>query len=117
MIWIKVIENFISNAIKYSDQSKNHRYVKIDYSVKNGHSVLSIKDNGLGIEKKYQKDLFGMFKRFHTESSFGSGLGLYLVKKHLKKMNAHVEFESAKGKGSTFRVILNNTLNSSWQEK
>jgi signal transduction histidine kinase len=72
--------------------------------VNNDKPTLLIEDNGLGIDQKYQSDLFGMFKRFHTNIAFGSGLGLYLVKKHIEKLDASISVESKKGIGSTFVI-------------
>jgi signal transduction histidine kinase len=100
----QVLENLISNAIKYCDPDKQQRYVKVSMVVNNDKPTLLIEDNGLGIDQKYQSDLFGMFKRFHTNIAFGSGLGLYLVKKHIEKLDASISVESKKGVGSTFVI-------------
>jgi len=101
----QVLENLISNAIKYSDPEKTNRFVKVEVSDSNGSILIRILDNGLGIPKKYDDEIFGMFKRFHKSSSFGSGLGLYLVKKNVEKINGEISFQR-RSEGSVFTIVL-----------
>jgi signal transduction histidine kinase len=102
----RVLENLISNAIKYSDPGKPQRFVKVDVSPGlNGDTQIQVLDNGLGIPDQYFSEVFGMFKRFHKEASFGSGLGLYLVKKSLDKINGKISLESSP-EGTVFTMIL-----------
>ncbi|GEM_PF-2500278 len=101
----RILENLISNSIKYSDPNRNNRFVRIEISkVKNGHYI-RIWDNGLGIPKKYMGEVFGMFKRFHKTASFGSGLGLYMVKKNIKKIGGEISVNSD-SEGTEFTVFL-----------
>ena len=58
--------------------------------IKENQYHISVRDNGIGISKKHQSEVFSMFKRFHPKVSFGSGLGLYLVKKNMKAMDGEV---------------------------
>jgi len=104
-IFIRVLENLISNAVKYSDPEKDNRYVKIEVSKSEQGTQIQVSDNGLGIPKKFHEETFGMFKRFHKSSSFGSGLGLYLVKKNIQKINATITMDSS-DKGTTFTIVL-----------
>ena len=62
---------------------------------------IQIEDNGQGIPKEKKDDVFGMFKRFHDGAIEGSGLGLYMVRKHMQKMQGHINFESS-NTGTTF---------------
>ena len=101
----RVLENLISNAIKYSDPEKTNRFVKVEVSDSNGGILIRVLDNGLGIPKKYDDEIFGMFKRFHKSSSFGSGLGLYLVKKNVEKINGEISFQR-RSEGSAFTIFL-----------
>ena len=101
----RVLGNLISNAIKYSDPEKTHQFVKIEVSEIKEGSQIQVIDNGLGIPEEYFSDVFGMFKRFHKSSSFGSGLGLYLVKKNLEKINGKISFQSSL-EGTVFTIVL-----------
>jgi signal transduction histidine kinase len=101
----RVLENLISNAIKYSDPEKPERYVRVTVSEINKDTQIQISDNGLGIPEEYFGEVFGMFKRFHKSSSFGSGLGLYLVKKNLEKINGGISLESSP-EGTVFTIVL-----------
>ncbi len=103
----RVLENLISNAVKYSDPEKEHKFVLIAVSESGGRTRIQVADNGLGIPEGNLNDVFRMFKRFHKSSSFGSGLGLYLVKKNLDKINAKIAVESSP-EGTVFTIILPN---------
>lgn len=104
---ILIIENLVSNAIKYQDLDKKLPFVKIFTYEKNSNFIFEIVDNGLGIPKDKQGDLFSMFHRFHPRVSFGSGLGMYMIKKSIDAINGKIEYEDT-DTGSTFRVIIPN---------
>jgi signal transduction histidine kinase len=76
-----IMQNLISNAIKYKDLGKENCFVKISTYEQDGLFVLDVEDNGIGIPEDKQADLFLMFKRFHPQAGYGSGLGLYMIKK------------------------------------
>lgn len=97
----QVLDNLISNAIKYCNKDKSNRSVKVRTSNDSRKFFIHICDNGIGIPPDRTKDVFGMFKRFHNTTIPGSGLGLYLVKKQIEKMGAYITFES-NSKGTTF---------------
>lgn len=99
----QILENLISNAIKYSDPKKEQRFIKIETTNDERFFTLSIQDNGLGIPLEYQNSIYEMFSRFHTSASSGSGLGLYIVKKHADILNAKIEIQSSP-KGSCFTL-------------
>lgn len=102
----QVLDNLISNAIKYCDLSKKNRNVTISTRNDEKNFYLKVRDNGLGIPPEKLSEVFGMFKRFHKESGPGSGLGLYLVKKHIQKLEGTITVESVIGEGSTFTITL-----------
>lgn len=100
-----VLENLISNAVKYQDINRTSSYIKIS-TYKNGDNfILEVEDNGLGIPEDQQDELFTMFRRFHPKTAFGSGLGLYLMKKSADVLNGEVSFRSLQ-EGSMFRLSI-----------
>ncbi len=98
-----VLENLISNAIKYQDLSKESSFIKISAHQKNGRLYLSVEDNGLGVPENMQDQLFTMFKRFHPKTAFGSGLGLYMMKKSIEMIGGSISYDDT-GDGSRFNV-------------
>jgi signal transduction histidine kinase len=104
-IILRVLENLISNAIKYSNPKRSNRFVKIEGKALNDKIEILVSDNGLGIPKEFHDEAFGMFKRFHKSDAPGSGLGLYLVKKNLEKINGEISLQST-SEGTTFKITL-----------
>lgn len=102
-----ILNNFISNAIKYRSFHKDYSFVKIDVKVSRKEAIIKVEDNGEGIEENKLPHIFDMFYRA-TEKSEGSGLGLYLVKKVADKLNANIEVDSVELEGTTFTIRLPN---------
>ena len=100
-----VIENLLSNAIKYQDTEKEESFVKVSTQQLGDRFILTIIDNGLGVPERSQQNLFMMFKRFHPGTAFGSGLGLYMVKKSVEKMGGDIQYSDT-GEGSRFTITL-----------
>lgn len=99
-----IVENLISNAIKYQDSGEAEPYLKISTDKEKDSFIFKVEDNGVGIPKEHQDQLFQMFKRFHNQS-YGSGLGLYMMKKSATVMGADLVFEEA-NKGTIFKLII-----------
>lgn len=99
-----IISNLLENSIKFS---RTDIEAKIEISViENKNSLhIEINDNGVGIENKLQSKIFNMFYRAHV-SSTGSGLGLYLLKNAVEKLNGEIIVSSEVGKGSSFIIEL-----------
>ena len=101
----QILENLISNAIKYGDPDKDRKFIAIQ-AREDAHKVyISVKDNGPGIPIDLQKDVFSLFKRFHPELAEGSGIGLSIIKKHIDRMGAQIDLISSPS-GSDFRISL-----------
>jgi len=100
-----LINNLLSNAVKYHDLTKENPF--IDLQIENGFKQLkiTIKDNGTGIKKEHLGRIFEMFYRA-TETSQGSGLGLYIVKEMVDKMEGKILVKSEFGVGSEFQIII-----------
>jgi signal transduction histidine kinase len=106
-----ILNNLITNAIKYADLSKEKPYVKINLAHENEYHLIKITDNGIGIKEEHRQKVFGMFYRASTKSN-GSGLGLYIVKESVDKMKGQVNVQSEYGKGSVFslRIKMNGNV-------
>ena len=104
-----VFYNLLSNAIKYRDLQKPS-VISIKGSCTTDHIVITVTDNGLGIDlTKYRDAVFNLYKRFHTHVE-GKGLGLFLVRAQMLAMDGWVEIDSAPGKGTTFRLFFKKQL-------
>ncbi len=80
-------------------------FIKIAAKVDGEAVIISVSDNGVGIEDEYKSRIFEMFFR-GNESSKGNGLGLYIVKRAVGKLHGHVIFESQHGIGTTVTIWL-----------
>ena len=104
-----VLANLLSNAIKYQDHSKPEATIEVRVEVDENRTQLEVEDNGIGIEDQYQARLFELFFRASNQS-FGSGLGLYITKNAVEKMNGQVAIRSEAGKGTCFTITVPNHL-------
>lgn len=104
-----LLKNFISNAIKYINPAETFNYLKFIFKVTEQEAVIWIEDNGIGIDPQYKDRVFDMFFRA-TEKSDGSGLGLYIVKQTLERLEGNISLESEPGKGTIFQIILPNFI-------
>lgn len=102
-----IFNNLVSNAMRYQDDQNTNPFVGIDIDMSDTETGIIIRDNGIGIHKDQQKKIFDMFYRV-SEASVGSGLGLYIVKETVSKLNGTIELESEPGKGSAFVVKIPN---------
>lgn len=104
-----ILNNLISNAIKYSDSSKDSSFIHITINLLPDKVLLTFKDNGIGIDHSYIQKVFNMFFRA-TEKNEGAGLGLYIVKEAVEKLGGSIELDSQMGKGTVFRIQLPNLV-------
>jgi signal transduction histidine kinase len=102
-----VLNNLISNAIKYYNPYETHPYIEIAVSSNTKSFELIVSDNGIGITEEFKDKIFNMFQRATTQAH-GSGIGLYLVKKALLKMKGKIEVQSEYGKGTKFTLTIPN---------
>ena len=100
-----VLNNLISNAIRYHRPSHERPYVQISAHVEPQQTTLRVEDNGIGIDQKHRSKVFKMFYRA-TNHVPGSGLGLYLVKETVQKLRGQIKVDSRVNQGSTFTVLL-----------
>ncbi|MCA9837543.1 MAG: PAS domain S-box protein [Trueperaceae bacterium] len=102
---VLLFQNLIANAIKFrSDASPI-----IDISQKDLQTdwLISIRDNGIGIEAKYLEDIFTLFRRLHTRDVYeGTGIGLAVCRRIVERHGGKLWAESEPGKGSSFHISL-----------
>jgi signal transduction histidine kinase len=106
-----VFVNLLSNAVKYVPSG--HGVVEVGGTTRNGHVVLNVRDNGIGIAAHYHQGVFRLFGRVPAAERIvdgkpvdGTGVGLAIVKRIVERHGGLVELESAPGTGSTFRILL-----------
>ena len=101
-----ILRNLLSNAIKYSYKDS---YINIHSFHKNGKTLVSIEDHGIGMTEESKEKLFKIDSKMSvrgTGGESGNGLGLITVYEFLKKMDEDITVETAPGKGSTFTFTL-----------
>ena len=100
----QVFLNLINNAIKFS--SKNNKEIpkiEIGSTQRSDSFEFYVKDNGIGIDPQYHEQIFGVFRRLHTEKEFeGTGVGLSIVKKVIDDQGGRIWIESQLGEGACF---------------
>jgi signal transduction histidine kinase len=101
-----ILNNLLSNAIKYIDESKKEMSISIRTYNSGVFHKIEIADNGIGIQDEYRDHIFDMF--FAINKNKGSGLGLYIVKETLEKLNGSITVFSESNVGSKFTVTIPN---------
>lgn len=100
-----ILSNLIDNSLKYCDIRKQQPFIRIEADANENMNRIMVKDNGVGIDQLYLDKIFNMFFRA-SENSKGSGLGLYIVKETLNRINGNIQVESSLGTGTTFVVSI-----------
>lgn len=101
-----VIFNLLDNAVKYS---KSNPQIELSTENKNGFVIVQVKDNGIGIPKEHQAQIFERFYRVPTGNIHnvkGFGLGLSYVKRIIDAHNGKIKVDSTLGKGTRFRLYF-----------
>lgn len=100
-----VLSNIISNAIKYHNLNQENPRVEIVVNLSESTVNICIQDNGIGIQDEAREKIFDMFYRA-TDRSGGSGLGLYIVKEIIERLDGRISVNSVFGEGTTFEVCI-----------
>lgn len=100
-----VLNNLVSNAYKYSSTHRRDCFIEVKVRVKPLKASIQVKDNGQGIGKNHIDKIFEMFFRA-SEGKTGTGLGLYIVKETLDKMQGSIHVVSELGQGTSFVVNI-----------
>ena len=112
---VQLFQNLLINAIKFRHPNTAPKIVIKAESTDNNHWLFSLTDNGIGIKTEYFDRIFKIFKRLHTSREFaGTGVGLALCRKIVKRHGGKIWVESKLGEGSTFFFTMaQDPLNSS----
>jgi signal transduction histidine kinase len=102
-----ILDNIIRNALHFYDPNKAHSFVRITIMIDSIDAYVEILDNGVGIGKAHQGQIFNMFYKASSLSK-GAGLGLYIVKESLHQLHGNITVESEIGFGSLFKIRVPN---------
>ncbi len=100
-----ILNNLISNGLKYANPYQESPFVEVNVYAEDNNCVIEVSDNGIGIPENLQPRIFEMFFRA-TQKYSGSGLGLYIVKETIEKLNGTISVEPKTPNGTMFRVVL-----------
>ena len=102
---VQLMENLISNALKYHGEAPPRVYVS---AMHDGNEwVISVRDNGIGIQPKYYEKIFDIFQRLHTQQEYGgSGIGLAVCRRVVHRHGGRIWVESEPGRGSIFHFTI-----------
>ena len=104
----QVMENLLSNAVKYMGKENPAPRIDVGAIEQGGQKVFFVRDNGIGIEKKYYQKIFEIFQRLPAGKKIGegTGVGLTIVKRIIEHHGGRIWLESEMGKGTTFFFTL-----------
>jgi signal transduction histidine kinase len=103
-----VISNIINNSIKYYDNKKTTKNIFISIKTSKTEAIISIKDNGIGIDKDLISKIFELNFQVNKNSNYGSGIGLHMVRKSIEFLNGHITVDSILGIGTETIITIPN---------
>jgi light-regulated signal transduction histidine kinase (bacteriophytochrome) len=102
---IQLLQNLVGNSIKY--RSKEPPRIHVSSMTETSEHVISVQDNGIGIDPRYSETVFKLFKRLHVREEYpGNGVGLAICRKIVERHGGRILVESSTGAGSTFRFTM-----------
>ncbi len=104
-----ILCHIIENAILFQDLKKQENFLDLNVTVKNNELVIDLLDNGIGMVKAIQKDIYKMFF-VGSKLSIGYGIGLYVVKQCLDQLSGTINIDSAAGVGTHCIVKIPNSF-------
>ncbi len=100
-----IINNLFSNSVQFQKSDQSDQRISLTIDVTESDAIITLADNGIGIEEKHHPDVFNLFSRA-TQKNVGTGLGLYMVKEAVEQMGGKIDLESVFGERTTFKVTL-----------
>lgn len=102
---VQLFQNTVGNALKFRGERPPRVHIGAE---ERGESwVISVRDNGIGIDPQYQKRIFGIFERLHGRHDYpGTGIGLAICTRIIERHGGEIWVESEPGEGSTFNFTL-----------
>jgi signal transduction histidine kinase len=100
-----ILKNLLANAARYHDFKKESPFILVNAKAKGENIQITVQDNGQGIPEKMFDKIFDMFYRGSNQSK-GTGLGLYIAKEAVEKLQGKIWVESTLGEGSTFFIEI-----------
>ena len=103
---VQLIQNLLSNSIKFRKGGQKPE-LEIKAGIKGVECTVSVRDNGIGIDRQYFEKIFVIFQRLHGKSDYpGTGIGLSICKKIVESCDGRIWLESEEGKGTTFYFTI-----------
>ena len=97
----QVLQNLIVNALKYRNEKPP--LIHISAAQQGAEWLISVKDNGIGIDPQYREKIFGVFKRLHRDEKYsGTGIGLAICQRLVQRYGGRIWVESKPGEGAIF---------------
>ncbi len=100
-----ILNNLFSNSVQFQKTDVTAKWINLMVDVSESEAVITIEDNGIGIDDKYKAEVFSLFTRA-TQKNVGTGLGLYMVKEAVEQMGGRIELGSVLTQGTTIKVFL-----------
>lgn len=101
----RLLQNLIENAVKFRSQAPPHITIQAEPS--DDEWIVSVADNGIGVDSQDPQAVFRVFKRLHREDEYpGTGIGLAVAQRVVHMHGGRIWVESAPGRGSTFRFTI-----------
>jgi hypothetical protein len=106
ILLVQLFQNLLSNAIKYRADGRTPEIAIRSRTGADGAHIVSVRDNGIGIEPQHTDRVFNVFKRLHGGNYSGTGIGLAICKAAVERLGGRIWVDSIVGQGSTFHFSL-----------